>query len=239
MKKIALISLLAGLMAGCHTFNGKGDIKFSYDHPERYQAGDAVISQTVNEIDVTWVEGEIDIVYADHPEVRVYEKADSTLDDSLRMHWYVDDDGCLDIQFCKSGDYSVERLRNIDYKKHLTIEVPRGTVLNEIDMSLVLSYVTIDSVASRELNVDGVWFSVIANYPTLPNEIDISGVDCNLTMQTPLTAGMTIEMSGVKKYLNITSERPTRKEGKKTIIGDGACEIDIDGVNCTLNINEL
>ena len=44
---------------------------------------------------------------------------------------------------------------------------------------------------------------------------------------------------GVKKYLNITSERPTRKEDKKTILGDGACKIDIDGVNCTLNINEI
>ena len=47
---------------------------------------------------------------------------------------------------------------------------------------------------------------------------------------------MTIKMSGVKKYLN--SQFPTRKEGKKTIIGDGACKIDIEGVNCTLNINK-
>ena len=46
-------------------------------------------------------------------------------------------------------------------------------------------------------------------------------------------------MSGVKKSMNINSVRPTRKDGKKTIIGDGACKIDIEGVNCTLNINEL
>ncbi|MBP5526954.1 MAG: hypothetical protein J6X79_00710 [Bacteroidales bacterium] len=236
MKKIALISLLACLMTGCH-INYKGEMKFSYEHPERYQMGDAVISQTVNELDINWLEGDIDIVYVDHPEVRIYEKTDSILDDSLSMHWYLDDEGCLDIQFCKNGFFKTQKLNNLG--KHLTIEVPRGTVLNEIDMSLVSASVNIDSVASRELTVDGVAFGITANYPTLPNEINIDGVDCHLNLQAPLTAGMTIEMSGVKKYLNITSERPTRKEGKKTILGDGACEIDIEGVNCTLNVNEL
>ena len=236
MKKIALISLLACLMTGCH-INYKGDMSFTYEHPERYQVGDAVISQPVNDIDVSWVEGRIDIVYADHPEVRIYEKTDSTLDDSLRMRWYVDDEGCLDIRFCKSGCYSIERLKSINYNKRLTIEVPRGMVLNEIDMSLVSASVNIDSVVCRELTVDGVAFDVMADLPkALPNEIDMEGVDCSLSMCVPHEAGMTIEMSGVKKYLN--SQLPTRKEGKKTIIGDGACEIDIEGVNCTLNINK-
>lgn len=238
MKRIALISLLACLMAGCH-INHKGDIKFKYEHPERYQTGDAVISQPVSDIDVSWLEGQIDIVYADHPEVRIYEVLDSTLPDSLRMHWHVDDEGCLDIQFCKSGSYRVEQLKGLNYNKHLTIEVPRGTAVDEIDMNLVSANVNIDSVATRELNVDGVFFSVTAYYPTLPEEINIDGVDGCLNLDTPTTAGMTIEMSGVKKYLNITSERPTRKDGRKTILGDGACEIDINGVNCTLNVNKL
>ena len=234
MKKIALIGLLACLMTGCH-INRNGEMKFTYEHPERYQMGDAIISQPVNDIDVSWLEGDINIVYADHPEVRIYEVLDSTLDDSLCMHWYVDDEGCLDIQFCKSGSYKTKILNNLG--KHLTIEVPRGTVLNEIDMSLVSASVNIDSVVCRELNVDGVAFDVRADLPkALPNEINMEGVDCSLSMCVPHEAGMTIEMSGVKKCLN--SQLPTRKEGKKTIIGDGACEIDIEGVNCTLNINK-
>ena len=237
MKRLALIALVAYLLTGCHHINIKGDIKFDYDHPELYRIGDAVIEQPINEIDVSWVEGQIDIVYADHPGVRIYEELDSTLDDSLRMHWYVDDEGCLDIRFCKSGCYSVERLKNINYNKHLTIEVPRCTVLDEIDMSLVSASVNIDSVVCRELTIDGVAFDVMADLPkALPDGISISGVDCSLSMCVPHEAGMTIEMSGVKKYLN--SQFPTRKEGKKTIIGDGACNIDIEGVNCTLNINK-
>ena len=237
MKRIKIISAIAALlMAGCH-INSDGDIKFTYEHPERYQTGDAIISQPVSDIEIGWLEGDIKIVYADHPEVRIYEKTDSILDDSLRMHWYVDDDSCLNIHFCKSGCYSAERLKNINYHKHLTIEVPRGAVLNEIDMSLVSASVNIDSVVSRELKVEGVAFDIMADLPkTLPNEITIEGVDCSLSMCIPHEAGMTIEMSGLKKNLN--SQFPTRKEGKKTIIGDGACEVDMEGVNCTLNINK-
>ena len=236
MKKIALISLLACLMAGCH-IDLKGETKMTYEHSERYQMGDAVISQPISDIDITWLDGNIDIVYADNPEVRIYEKTDSVLNDSLRMHWYVDDEGSLDIQFCKSGTYKTGRLNNLG--KHLTIEVPRGTTLDEIDMNFVSTFVTIDSVVSRKLSVDGVSFGITANYHTLPDEIDIDGVDCRLNLKVPAAAGMTIKTSVLKESLNISGERPTRKEGKKTVIGDGACRIDIDGVDCTLNINEL
>ena len=223
-------------MTSCHV-NLNGETNYTYENPERYNIGDATFEQPVNKIDVDWLDGDIDIVYADHPGVRIYEKADSVLNDSLRMHHYVDNDGCLNIQFCKSGKYKTMRLNNLG--KHLTIEVPRGTMLDEIDMDLVSVIINIDSVVTRKLDVDGVSFDISAFYPSLPNEINIDGVNCLLNLSTPLDAGMTIEMDGVKKHLNITSERPTRKEDKKTIIGDGKCEIDIDGVNCTLNINEL
>ena len=71
MKKLALIALAACLMTGCH-INLKGETKWTYEHPECYQTGDAVLSQPINELDINWLEGDIDIVYADHPEVRIY-----------------------------------------------------------------------------------------------------------------------------------------------------------------------
>ena len=239
MKRITVIgALMAFLLAGCVH---KGNINFTYDHPERYQVGDAELEQPVKEIDVNWVSGNIDIVYADIPGVRIHEQTVCPLADSLRMRYYVDDEGCLDIQFCQSGiKYNVQKTSTLeDVEKNLTIEVPRGTVLEGIELDGVSTHVRIDSVRSRKLDVAGVWFDVTAQYPELPEEIDIDGVDGNLTLMVPSSAGMTIEMNGVNKHLNVTSERPTRKEGGKTVIGDGSCRIDIDGVSITLNINEL
>ncbi len=268
MKRITVIgALMAFLLAGCVH---KGNINFTYDHPERYQVGDAELEQPVKEIDVNWVSGNIDIVYADIPGVRIHEQTVCPLADSLRMRYYVDDEGCLDIQFCQSGikynvfdkpsaegksrsvctmprrenegceETNVQKTSTLeDIEKNLTIEVPRGTVLEGIELDGVSTHVRIDSVRSRKLDVAGVWFDVTAQYPELPEEIDIDGVDGNLTLMVPSSAGMTIEMNGVNKHLNVTSERPTRKEGGKTVIGDGSCGIDIDGVSITLNINEL
>lgn len=234
MKKLALISLLACLMTGCH-INLNGETKWTYEHPERYTVGDATLTQTINDIDISWLEGNIDIVYADHPDVRIYEVTDSALSDSLRMHWYVDDDGCLDIRFCKSGSYKTNHLNNLG--KRLTVEVPRGTVLNAIDMDIVSASVKIDSVVCNELSVDGISFDILASYQErLPNEIDIDGVNCEININMASNAGMTIDMDGVKSNLNCSI--PSTKSGKKTVIGDGACKVDFDGVNCTLNINK-
>ena len=234
MKRIALIAVAACLMTGCH-INLNGETKWNYEHPERYQTGDAVIDQTINEVDVDWLEGNIDIVYADQAEVHVYEVTDSVLSDSLRMHWYVDDEGCLKIQFCKNGTYKTRRLNNLG--KHLTIAVPRGMALDELDVDAVSTELCIDSVVSRKLSLDGVSVNLNANYPTLPAEIDINGVNCEININMASDAGMTIEMSGVNSKLN--NSLPSTKDGKKTVIGDGKSELDIDAVNCTLSINNL
>jgi hypothetical protein len=50
------------------------------------------------------------------------------------------------------------------------------------------------------------------------------------------SAGMTIEMSGVSP--DLICDLPSRKEGEKTIVGDGRCKVDADGVNVKLIVSE-
>ena len=153
------------------------------------------------------------------------------------MRYYVDEEGELEIQYCGHGKYRNGDLKNI--RKHLVVEVPRGTVLDDIDIDGVETGVIIENVASRKLTVDGVKVNVNANYPnTLPNEIDVDGVQCLLALHVvPETAGLTIGMSGIKPWL--TCDLPSRKEGEKTIVGDGRCKVEADGVGVKLSIREL
>ena len=232
--RLILIALAATLMAACH-INLNGDTKWTYENPELYKLGDATLEQTINDIDVSWLEGNIDIVYADHPEVRIYEVSDSALNDSLRMHWYVDDEGCLKIQFCKSGTYKTLQLNNLG--KHLTIALPRGMKLDELDVDAVSTDLCIDSVCCRELNLDAVNVTTTVLAPTLPDEIDVDAVNTTFRLYVPPSAGMTIEMNGVSTELNC--ELPVGKDGKKTIIGDGRCKVDIDAVKCSVYINDI
>jgi len=238
MKRITfIIAVMAGVLLCCCSENTK--VKISYEHPERYSIGDATLEQPISGISVDWVCGDVDIVYSDNPEVRIYEEIQEgflPLTDSLRMRYYVDEDGELKIQYIGFGKYRYGDLKNLN--KHLNIEVPRGMELDEIDIDGVEARVIIENVLSREVNVDGVKINVNADYPdSLPDEIDLDGVSCLMALHVQPTAGLTIEMSGVKPWL--TCDLPSRKEDKTTIVGDGKCKVDAEGVDVKLSIREL
>ncbi len=239
MKRIAfIIAVMASMLFAACGENTKIDIK--YEHPERYSVGDATISQPVSAISVDWLCGNVDIVYSDKPEVCIHEEIQEgflPITDSLRMRYYVDEEGELEIQYCGHGKYRYGDLKNI--RKHLVVEVPRGKVLDEISIDGVETGVIVGQVLSRELTVDGVKVSVNADYPdALPNEIDIDGVQCLLALHVvPETAGLTIEMSGIKPFLSC--DLPSRKDGEKTVVGDGRCKVEADGVDVHLSIREL
>ena len=230
--RIILAVLASVLMAACGP-NSKVD--FNYAHPERYTAGNATIGQPVSKISVDWYGGIIDIRQADRTDLRIWEESDTTLSDTLRMQHYVDQDGELNIRFCKNGKYHHTLLKRLN--KHLTIEVPRGLVLDEIEFNNVSGVVRIDSVQCRQMEANAVNSAVDAAWPIVPDGIEINGVNTTTTLYVPSTAGMTIEMNAVNS--DIASELPVRKADKKTILGDGHCEVEINAVNGSLNIKQL
>ena len=232
------MAVMASMLFAACGENTKIDIK--YDHPERYSVGDATLSQPISSISVDWLFGDMEIVYTDDSAVRIHEEMQEgflPLTDSLRMRYYVDEEGELEIQYCGHGQYRYGDLKNI--RKHLVVEVPRGKVLDEISIDGVETGVIVGQVLSRELTVDGVKINVNADYPdALPNEIDIDGVQSLLALHVvPETAGLSIEMSGIKPFLSC--DLPSRKEGEKTIVGDGRCKVEADGVDVHLSIREL
>lgn len=234
MKRIAfIIAVMAGVLFAACGENTK--IKFEYDHPEQYSVGDAVIEQPVNSISIDWIAGGVSIRYADSNVFRIREESDSLLADSLRVRYYVSDDGELEIKFCQSGSYRSGRL--VDINKMLIVEVPHDANLDEIEIDMVGGLVSIDSVYSRELSLDVVNLAATVWTTTLADEIDVSAVKSTLRLYVPPTAGMTVEMNGISTELNC--ELPMREDGKKTIIGDGRCKVDIDAVKGSVYINEI
>lgn len=228
-----IIAVMATMLFAACGENTKINIK--YDQPERYSIGDARIEQPIRGISVDWLCGDVDIRYTDNPVVRIYEEAQG-LTDSLRMRYYVDDEGELEIRYCGNGKFRYGELQNL--KKHLFIEVPREMELKNVDIDGVSSMVRIDQVLSREVSIDGVKVNVNAYYSdTLPEEIELDGVNCLLALYVNPTAGLTIEMSGITPELRC--DLPSRKEGENnTIVGDGQCKVDADGVNVKLIVSE-
>ncbi|MDY6371225.1 MAG: hypothetical protein SPL12_02860, partial [Bacteroidales bacterium] len=151
--RIILALAIASLMTACHIrFDGSDTIDFTYDHPERYSAGDATIAQPVQSVEIDWFNGAIDVAYADHGHMRIREEADTALSDSLRMHHYVDEDGCLHVKFCKRGKYTAASLN--DLGKRLYVEVPRGTTLEGLEIKSLNAHVRRYSVLSPKHEIN-------------------------------------------------------------------------------------
>lgn len=233
MKKIALIAfLVVVLLCSC---DGNTKVKIAYEHPECYSVGDATIMQPVNKISIDWVAGAVSIQYSNDNSFRIREESDSTLTDSLRMRYYIDEDGELEIKFCQNGNYRNDRLVNIN--KRLVVEVPHEASLDDVNIDMVDGLINYDSVWCHELNLDVVNVATTVWTPTLPDEINVDAVKATLRLFVANTAGVTLEMDGIKTSLD--SKLPMRKEGKKTVTGDGHCRVDIDAVSSEVYINKL
>lgn len=237
MKRTYIIIMAALLLTGCQ-FNLDGsNVDLSYEHPERYSMGDAKIAQPVRSVSINWRCGDIDILYSDITEVRIHEETDSSLTEDLRLRYYVDEEGELEIQYCANGKQRYDNLKALS--KHLYVELPRGMNLDEIEIDGVDVMVAVDRVQHRELSVDGVDMNVNAYYPgELPDKIGMDGVKNLLALHVvPETAGLTIEMDGVVKHL--ACDLPSTKQDSKTIVGDGRCRVEVDGVDVKLSIRKL
>lgn len=231
-RRIILAVMVTMLFAACGE-NTKVNVE--YDHPERYSVGDAVIAQPVTDISISWINGGVSIQYTDGPDFRIREESDSLLTDSLRMRYRLTDDGELKIQFCQKGSYRAGRLVQIN--KRLVVEVPHDANLDEIEIDMVDGLITYDSVRCRTLDLDVVNVATTVCTNTLPHEVDVNAVKTTLRFYVPPTAGMTIDMNSVSTELNC--DLPVRKEGKKTVIGDGRCEVDLNAVKCSVFINGI
>ncbi|MDY6370839.1 MAG: hypothetical protein SPL12_00895, partial [Bacteroidales bacterium] len=116
-------------------------------------------------------------------------------------------------------------------------EVPRGTSVEGLEINAVNADVRIDSVLSRKLEINTVNGTFDATYTTLPDDIELNAVNTDATLHVLPSAGITIGMSAVNSGLN--SDLPARKANKKTVIGDGSCDMEVNAVNGTLSVKEL
>ncbi len=101
--------LLCGalLIAAMANFNGCGfsfgmRSSYTYDHADKYVAGDIEISDDIDTIDIDYCSGDVKFVQADTDVITIEETAKKDLKDKLKVHTWVDGK-TLHIKFCESG----------------------------------------------------------------------------------------------------------------------------------------
>ncbi len=242
------------LFSSCVHIDMPDEANVTFDNDKdlsSYTLGGASLSQTVKDISIAWIEGGVTIEYYDGDQVLLSETANRPLDSLTTLCYRVTPQGELSVTYSKSSKLKKEQFAGLH--KKLLIRLPQGTRLDDLeidgmnvsasianltceDISLdgMNAELTLADVLCHSLSSDGMNATIRATFGQLPDEVSADGMNAHVSLAVPADAGLSIEMDGLAQELS--SDLPVYHKDGKTIIGDGRCDVSLDGMNCTLDI---
>ena len=166
--------VIAAVASGVHhivSFAG-----YNYDDADKYTVGDAVITDTVKNLDIDWTSGNINFEYHDEDTVEISEKSRKKLSEDKKMRWWFDD-GNLRIRFAKKGISFFSW--GFDQNKELTVKLPEGISLEDVNIDSTSGDVNIPSLQAQMLTLDVVSGDIRLNLSGA-GELKMSSVSGNV-----------------------------------------------------------
>lgn len=250
MKYNTIISILVALlMCSCFRVGDfkDADMRLHYDSQDRYSMGGAKLDKPVDDLTISWLGDSVVIEAYDGDRVEFYEVSCQPTDDNTTMYYWHKPNGSLLIQYAKSG----EKFNN-ELQKTLHVKVPRRAALDEVEINetgavillrevwcnnlevnTVSGQLVMEETKCSDMEVNCVSATIDAYWDKLPNSVEINTVSSASTFYVPENAGLSCELNGV--HAELDSELPVIRHQKRySVFGDGACEVEINGVSAKL-----
>ncbi len=199
---IALIACLVLLAAGSWMMFGKS-AGISLANADQYTAGDAEITDPVENLDVEWTAGKVTVKYHEGEGIRISETCRQALAEDRKMQWWLDGT-TLRIRYEKSGF----RLFSFgDAEKHLTISLPEGAELKDVKIATtsgdqVIPDLKAESVSIRSTSGDvdaAVRTGELTGGSTSGSvKIRVAG-DCGNVQMSTTSGGIALEIENAKE----------------------------------------
>lgn len=255
-----LLAAVIGSFALAAVFSFNNDNIISTEDKSYSTGSGEVAADSINSIDIDWVNGKVTVAYYDGETVSFTEEEQT--DPDYRLRYKLDDDGELEIEFCKDtiakdiSGFNVNRL-----SKDLTVYIPQGMALSKLDIDDVSAEVSIDAITANVLKIDtvsggitaaGVFNSVnidsvsatasIAADSTLA-KLRADSVSADITLYLPADIpGFKIKtdsVSGRVDTFDFTSRGAAKISDGTVTYGDGSLDIDFDTVSGSLVIKAV
>ncbi|MDE6111129.1 MAG: DUF4097 domain-containing protein, partial [Eubacterium sp.] len=143
---------------------------YNYDNESLYTIGNGEVSASgITDLSIDWISHNITVEYYDGDTISFFEPKQSNSDYALR---YRVDGSELKIKFCKSG-FKASNPTN----KELTVRLPKGLILNELEIDCISANTNIKGITANSFDVDTISGNVNAegNF----KDVDIDGVSAN------------------------------------------------------------
>ena len=121
----------------------------TYQNAEKYTAGETVLTDNVRNLDVDWINGEVNLAYHSENTIELRETSNKEISPELEMRWWIDGD-TLRIRFAKNGF----KTSNLKQEKKLTITLPEGIVFGKVSIDVTSATVNIPALQADSLYLD-------------------------------------------------------------------------------------
>ena len=155
----ALVIVLVLLAGGSWLLFGSST-GLNFANADQYTAGDTEISSAVENLDIEWTSGAVNLEYHAGSGVTVSETANRTLSEDEKLRWWMDGN-TLRVRYCKSG-------LNIHFNlnKVLTVSLPEGTALKKSNIDVTSADVNVPKLDADEIRFDTTSGNVKAEIST-------------------------------------------------------------------------
>ena len=121
---------------------------FSYANADKYTIGDTEITSAVENLEIDWTSGKVNIEYHDGSGVSVSEVANRSTSEDEKLRWWLDGT-TLRIKFAKPQLTVFNNLQ-----KTLTVSLPKGIVLKNVDIDTTSADISALTLLADEIRFD-------------------------------------------------------------------------------------
>ena len=207
----------------------------------------SVNASGVSRIQIDWAAGAITMVTADTDTISFSESGEITEKYTMTHNLK---DGTLEIDYAKS---SVTVGIGSIPSKDLTITVPQDWVCQELELDGAALEVNIDGLTVQEFDIDGAANEIrfTGSLDTLecdgaaceltlnclekPRKIDLDGASVEMDLYLPQDCGFLVQMDGLG--CSFRSDLDYTGGNGDYSYGDHYCQINADGLSCSITIN--
>ncbi len=239
---ILICALCAVLLGGCQSgaLPSFSLSAVSYDHAERYLMGGASLSAAVEKLQISWIDGRVQVERHSGDKITFSEEANRALDADTSLYYWLDGD-TLHIQYCRSG------LRNLaNLEKELTLWLPEELTLRELEISTVSAPVLLTGIGSENLELKSVSGSICvadcgiaeegafsttsgAIFASLPDPLrELQASTVSGTVELNVGAVETLQASSTSGALSLHLGGAPRELELETVSGDVALYLPED-----------
>lgn len=202
MKKAIASTILAVACTSSVLFSGCAITdSLSYENADKYTAGGGSVAGTVTEIEIDWIDGNVEIAYGDVTEVTFSETSKDMLTKEYTLHYWLENT-TLHI---KCGEARKFISAHNFPEKDLKVTLPSALALNELNIQAVDSNVKIDNIAISDVEIETVDGAVNAYLVGATREISVSTVGGEITVNGDSIGEFDMETVGADVYLESVS----------------------------------